>query len=71
VRAAPNRARVANRQVSPWGEKWQRQRSEGDEDRGDSVTSVDERQDKEGSMDRSRGHGRRRARGEREERATW
>jgi hypothetical protein len=44
VRAALNRARVADRQVSPWGG------GECDEDRGGSATSVDERREKEGSV---------------------
>jgi hypothetical protein len=45
------------------GEKRQRWRSEGDEDRGSSVAAVNERQEKEGSMHRSHGRGWRRARG--------
>jgi hypothetical protein len=51
VRAAPNRARVADRRVSPRGG------GDGDggdrkcnEDHGGSVTGVDERREKEGSV---------------------
>jgi hypothetical protein len=51
VRAAPNRARVADRRVSPWGQG----NGDGggqkcDDDCGGSVASVDERREKEGSV---------------------
>jgi hypothetical protein len=53
VRAAPNRARVVDRRVSPWGGGGRNVDGGGwkcDEDRGGSVTGVDERHEKEGSV---------------------
>jgi hypothetical protein len=68
VRVDPNRTRVTDRRVSPWGEKRQWSRSECDEDHGGSVACVDERREKEGSVYRPHGRGWRRAR-EKEKRA--
>jgi hypothetical protein len=65
VRAAPNRAMVVDRRVSPWGGGGEDNHGgrKCNEDRGGSVECVDERREKKGSVYCSCGHGRRRARG--------